>query len=212
MSDDSRDVQSKFDRPAAGTGGLPGPALPAAPTVPAAPADAAPVATALPVAPAAAAAPAPATPTAPVAVAVAPTAAAPVGPPEAPAPAAASDADAYDDVDDDTAASSRTLADRLRRLSPALVILTAGSIGSLLFMARAVTSHSTPVAVLMSVGVVTGLIFGADSVISSIATYRASKNGEGGRAVLLALVGGVSAVICAGAFAGTAVMVLVLNS
>jgi hypothetical protein len=64
----------------------------------------------------------------------------------------------------------------------------------------------------MSAAVVTGLIFGADSVISSVGMYRAGHDGEGGRAVLLALVGGVSAVICAGAFAGMAVMILVLNS
>jgi len=187
MSDDSRDVQSKFDRPAVPLTGLPRAALPDAPTVPAvpaAPADAAPVAPASPAA-------------APVAVR---------------APAAEPDAEDDADEDEDEDELPHTLADRLRRLSPALVILTAGSIGCLVFMARAVTSHTTPVAVLMSAGVVTGLIFGADSVMSSIATYRASQNGESGRAVLLALVGGVSAVICAGAFAGTAVMVLVLNS
>jgi hypothetical protein len=191
MIHDPQDVQSKFDRPAADAGAVPGPAaLPAPAVVPAPPAPA--VEAVVP---------------AVMATAVTP-AGAPVRSQETRAPGPA--ADGEDEVDDDVE-PLLTLADRLRRLSPALVILTAGSIGSLLFMARAVTSHTTPVAVLMSAGVVTGLIFGADSVIASVATYRAAQNGEGGRAVLLALVGGVSAVVCAGALAGTAVMILVLN-
>jgi hypothetical protein len=105
-----------------------------------------------------------------------------------------------------------TLAEKLRRLPPAPVILTAGSIGSLLFLARAVTSHTTPVAVLLSSAVVTGLIFGVDSAISSVATWRAAQDGEPARALFLALIGGVAAVVCAGAFAGTLVMILVLGS
>ncbi len=116
------------------------------------------------------------------------------------------------DSDEDEQELQLTLVERLRRLPPAPTILTAGSIGSLIFLLRAVTSHTTPVAVLMSAAVVTGLIFGADSVVSSIACWRASQYGESGRAVVLAMVGGIAALVCAGAFAGTLVMILVLNS
>jgi len=116
---------------------------------------------------------------------------------------------AEDDVEDEV---PLTLAERLRRLPPALVILTAGSLGSLFFLFRAVTSHTTPVPVLMGAGVETGLIFGADAVISSIATWRAANAGESGRAVLLALIGGISYVVSLGSFAGLVVMILVLNS
>lgn len=107
---------------------------------------------------------------------------------------------------------SPTLVERLRGLSPALVILTLGSLGSLLFMIFAVTSHTTPVPVLMSAGVVVGLIFGVDAVISTVATWRASQDGETGRAFLLAFVGGVACLLSFGAFAGVMVMLLVLNS
>ena len=73
------------------------------------------------------------------------------------------------------------------------------------------TSHTTPVAILLGAGVVTGLVFGLDAVIASVATYRRSQDGETGRAVLLALVGGIAAVICASALAGSLIMVLALN-
>jgi hypothetical protein len=126
------------------------------------------------------------------------------------APATTPDADTDEEFDEDDV--PLTLVERLRRLPPAPVILTVGSIGSLLFLARAVTSHTTPVAVLMSSAVVTGLAFGLDAVIASIATWRSGQDGESGRALLLAVVGGVSALICAGAIAGTLVMILVLNS
>jgi hypothetical protein len=105
-----------------------------------------------------------------------------------------------------------TIRDRLRHISPALATLTVGSIGSAFFLARAVTSHTTPVAVLLSAGVVTALAFAMDTSICSAATYRASRDGEAGRALLFAVLGGVSAVICALAISGTLVMILVMNS
>jgi hypothetical protein len=132
---------------------------------------------------------------------------APYAAPLGPEPAAT---DLESDSDDE--GPPPTLADRLRRLSPAPVLLTLGSIGSLVFLGLAMTSHTTPVAVLMSAGVVVGLIFGANAVIASIGTWRATQDGESGRALLLAAVGGISAVISAGALAALLVMVLLLNS
>ena len=120
--------------------------------------------------------------------------------------------EADEESDDEEDEMSLTLVERLRRLSPALVILTVGSIGSLVFLLRAVTSHTTPVAVLMSAAVVTGLVFGADAIFASVVTWRASQNGDSRRALLAAVVGGVSSLICLGAFAGMLVMILVLNS
>jgi fucose permease len=116
------------------------------------------------------------------------------------------------DSDFDDQGPPPTLVDRLRRLSPAPVLLTLGSIGSLLFLGVAMTSHTTPVAVLMSAGVVTGSIFGANAVIASRGTWRATQDGESGRALLLAAVGGISAVVSAAALAALLVMVLLLNS
>ena len=141
---------------------------------------------------------------------------APVAPYVAPyvAPPRAAPSVAPADLDSDYEAEEHppTLAARLRRLSPVPVLLTLGSIGSLVFLGLAMTSHTTPVAVLMSAGVVVGLIFGANAVVASIGTWRATQDGESGRALLLAAVGGTSAVISATALAALLVMVLLLNS
>lgn len=114
-------------------------------------------------------------------------------------------------VADDEAKIPLTFADRLRRLSPALVILSILSIGSLAFLAFALTSHTTPVPVLLSSAVVTGLAFAVDATVASFMTWRAGQNGEGGKALLLALIGGMSAVVAAGAFAGTLILALLLK-
>jgi hypothetical protein len=201
MSDDTREAQSKHDRPAAGSGM--GPVAPEPTQVklarPAPPAISAP--------PAAASTSAvpnlPAVPRVPFVPAGSPLS---VAPPR-PGVLAGDDAD-YPDEDD----YPPTFSERLRRLRPAPVILTVGSLGSLFFLLRAVTSHTTPVAVLMSAGVVTGLIFGVDSAIASIATYRATQVGNTARAVVLAVVGGIAGVFCAAALSGVLVMILVLNS
>jgi hypothetical protein len=203
MSDDPREVQSKFDRPAASTS-LPKPAQVAPAVVPpVAPAVVPPVAPAVvpPVAPAVV------PPVAP-AVAPAPFGRSPSGFVSFPPPAPGTDADADYDQDD----LPLTFVDRLRRLSPALAILTVGATGSLLFLLRAVTSHTTPVAVLLSAGVVTGLIFVVIAVTSSVGTWRASQDGRVGRALALALVGGFGYLVAFGALAGVLVMILVLNS
>jgi len=167
MSEDRRQGQSKFDRPAAASGLTRPPAPPAS-------------------------------------VAPAPPAAAPTRP--------VADAEPYDDSEYEEDEMPPTLVERLRRLSPAPVILTLGSIGSVVFLFFAVTSHTTPVAVLLSAAVVTGLIFGADAVIASVVTWRASQSGETGLAFLASIVGGVASLVCFGAFAGTLVLILVLNS
>ena len=129
--------------------------------------------------------------------------------------AGASEADDDEaDFDDDVLAPEIpvTLADRLRRLSPALVLLSIGSIGSLVFLAFAMTSHTTPVPVLLSSAVVTGLAFTVDAVVASFMTWHAGQDGEARKALLLAVVGGMSAVIAAGAFAGTLILALLLGS
>ena len=111
---------------------------------------------------------------------------------------------------DDRPASQLTLKDRLRRLSPVYATLTVVSIGSVIFLSLAMTSHTTPIAVLLSAGVVTFLAFGLDAAICTVAAYGAGRREEAGRALLFALLGGVSAVICALAMAGTLIMILVL--
>jgi hypothetical protein len=156
----------------------------------------------------------PAVPASP-AVPARPIAASPVAPPRPaaqpasptlPAPAA-DDYDLYDDEEE----PPTMLIDRIRSLSPAFVILTGGSLGSLIFLLLAMTSHTTPVAVLMSAGAVTGMIFGVDSVISSIFMWRAGQNGRLLRALLLSLIAGIACVVSFAAFAGVLVLGLLLS-
>jgi hypothetical protein len=117
-----------------------------------------------------------------------------------------------DDEDDGEDEHVPTWAERFRRLSPAFVILGIGSIGALIFLVLAMTSHTTPVAVLLSAGVVVTLAYLADAVIASIATWRAAvQDQDPGRAVLLAVVAGGSAIVCAGSLGATTVLLLVLN-
>jgi hypothetical protein len=105
-----------------------------------------------------------------------------------------------------------TWGERFRSLSPALVTLSIGSVGALLFLIFVMTSHTTPVAVLLSAGVVVTLAFAADAVIASVATWRAAVWDEDpGRALLLAVLAGGSAVVCAGSLGATTVLLMVLN-
>jgi len=226
MSQSPRKPQSKWGTPQEAPSGIPPKSevapnaqLPGAvPTQPAPAANPAPPAAA----PSAWPDPAPVTPIA-VPVAQVPPVAVPQTPPEqvvgapvlaapvaAPGLADAEDSPAAGSAFDDRAASQLTLTDRLRRLSPVYATLTVVSIGSVIFLSLALTSHTTPIAVLLSAGVVTFLAFGLDAAICTVASYAAGQREEAGRALLFALLGGVSAVICALSLAGTLIMILVL--
>jgi hypothetical protein len=214
MTDEGRESQHKSDRRAPSAGNLFDPAAPRPASRPASP-------------PARPDGPAPSAATPPIATppaATPPTWTPPVAPtrpqytpPDGPAasaarPPAATDEDDLDGDELETEEPPLTLADRVRRLQPAPVILTIISVGAFVFLARAMTSHTTPVSVLLSAGVVTCLVFGIDAGVASVATVRASRGGLTRRALLLSAVGGVAALISAGAFAGVLVLVLVLNS
>ena len=195
MSDDRRPDQSKFDR-SASTGPLqPAAAPPPIPPPPGPVPQSGPAATPQPE---------------PVIPAPQPIVEAIRSQSSIPVPVIGDDAGEDSDLEEDEMAP--TMIERVRRLQPAPVVLTAGSLGSLAFLLMSVTSHTTPLGVLMSAAVVTGLIFGADAIVASRATWRASQDGETGLAFLLAFIGGLSSLIGLGALAGTLVMVLVLNS
>jgi hypothetical protein len=104
-----------------------------------------------------------------------------------------------------------TLFDRIRRLQPVPVVLTICSVGAFIFLTQAMTSHTTPIPVLMSAGVVTSLVFAIDAGAASVGTLHASREARTRRALLLSILGGVSAIVSAGAFSGVLIMVLVLN-
>ena len=54
-----------------------------------------------------------------------------------------------------------------------------------------------------------GLVFAALALAGLISTYRAASEGDGGRAFALAILGGLSAVVAFGCFAGAVILTLV---
>lgn len=103
------------------------------------------------------------------------------------------------------------LSERLKRTPPALVILTVAAIGSWGFLAWQLASRTAPISVLTSCAVVTGLVYVAVTIVCAIATYRAGSEGRIGRALLLAFIGGVAAIVAALSFAGALVLFLALG-
>jgi uncharacterized membrane protein YbhN (UPF0104 family) len=112
----------------------------------------------------------------------------------------------WDDFDEAPAARQPLMA-RLRRLPPFVVLLSAASFVSVAFLALSVTQRSIEIPVLIAAAVVTGIVFAADTVALGRGTYLAGDDGQGGRALLLALAGGAAAVIAGLSFGAAAVMV-----
>jgi hypothetical protein len=121
------------------------------------------------------------------------------------------DLHAEDVVDEDELEPSLTLAQRLKRIPPALVILGLGAIGSAVFMAVEVASHTAPVPVLTSAGVATGLIYVAVAIVAGVASYNAAREGRAARSYVLALVGGSAAIVACGSFAGALILFLAVG-
>jgi hypothetical protein len=102
-----------------------------------------------------------------------------------------------------------SLAQRLRRLPPVLLILGSSSAAILVLIAIAIAAHTTPIPILTAAAVVAGIIFALDTVVAGVATYQAGREGYTGRALLLALVGGCTALASSVSFAVAAIMALV---
>jgi hypothetical protein len=82
------------------------------------------------------------------------------------------------------------------RITPMLVVLVIALIGSLAYIAFALTVRdTTQIPMLVSGAVVLGVVFIALAVAGAIRTYQAGVEGRGGRAFGLALGGGVAAMI-----------------
>ena len=89
-----------------------------------------------------------------------------------------------------------------RRISPGLVFLSIGVIGSIIYFAYAVTVREPSQIPLLASGlVVLAIVFGALAVYSLRETWRAGGDDRGRRAMLYAVVGGVAAMVTAGCVA-----------
>jgi len=120
--------------------------------------------------------------------------------------------DGLEDEEPEGAARERiSLAERLKRTPPALVILALAAIGSTGFMAFELATRTAPIAVLSSGAAVMGLCYIAIAIVCAVATYRSAAEGRTRRAFLLAFIGGSAAIVAASAFAGGLLLVLALG-
>ena len=96
------------------------------------------------------------------------------------------------------------------RLTPTRVTLAIALLGSVAFLLYAVTVRDASQIPLLSSGAaVLGLVFSALAVGGAISTYRSGRAGQSGRALLMALMGGLAAVIAFGCFSGAVILALV---
>jgi hypothetical protein len=110
-------------------------------------------------------------------------------------------------------AAAPTRATGGRRISPGVIFLVVAIVGSIIYMAYTVTVRDTSqIPLLASGAVVLALVFGALAAYSLRATWRAGMDGRGGRAMLVALVGGGAAIAAAGFAAGAIILFQVASS
>jgi hypothetical protein len=94
-----------------------------------------------------------------------------------------------------------------RRISPGIVFLAVALIGSLIYLGFAITVRdASQIPLLASGAVVLALVFGALAIYSLRATWRAGNENRGGRALLIALVGGCAAIAAAASLAGALIL------
>jgi hypothetical protein len=98
------------------------------------------------------------------------------------------------------------------RITPTRVVLLVALVGSLAYLAFAITVRdASQIPMLSSGAAVLGIVFGALAVLGAVSTYRAGVDGRNGQAFTLAVLGGVAAMIAAGCFAAAIVLGLVLQ-
>jgi hypothetical protein len=95
-----------------------------------------------------------------------------------------------------------------RRVSPGAVFLFIAVIGSIAFTAYFLTvREATQIPLLAAASVVLAIVFGALALYCLRSILRAGRErGNGGRIVLVALVGGFAAIAAAGAAAGAIIL------
>lgn len=108
--------------------------------------------------------------------------------------------------------SAREPARRGGRISAGAVFLVIALVGSVAYVLFAVTVRdASQMPMLASATVVLGLVFGALALYCLRSTWRAGTQGRGGRALLVGVIGGLSAIAAAGAIAGAFIMFSLAN-
>ena len=98
------------------------------------------------------------------------------------------------------------------RLTPVRVTLGIALIGCLgLVTYGLVARDATQIPVLTAGEFVTGIVFALLALAGAWAAFSRARGGQSGRALLYAILGGVAALLSAGAFAGAVIQALILN-
>ncbi len=99
------------------------------------------------------------------------------------------------------------------RITPVRLALAVALVGSGLFnlLAVVIVRDERQIPMLSAGFGVMGIVFAALALGGAIATFRAGSEGRSGRALLLAVAGGVAAVAAAGCFAASVILALVLE-
>ena len=93
------------------------------------------------------------------------------------------------------------------RITLGVVFLAIAVIGSIAYLAYAITVRdAAQIPLLASGAVVLGIAFGALAVYCLRAAWRAGQEGRGGRALLIGLIGGGAAMATAGCLAGALIL------
>ncbi len=96
------------------------------------------------------------------------------------------------------------------RITPTRATLGVAIGGSALFVLYGIFARDATQIPMLSAGfAVLGIVFSALALAGAMATYRSARDGEGGRAFGLALLGGLAALVAAGSLATAAVLALV---
>ncbi|MDH4142409.1 MAG: hypothetical protein OEV61_07345 [Chloroflexota bacterium] len=96
---------------------------------------------------------------------------------------------------------------RGRRLSPGVVFLTVALLASVAYVLYAITVRdASQIPLLASGAVVLAIVFAALTAYSFSATLRAGREGQGGRSLLIGLVGGLAAIATATCLAGAFIL------
>jgi hypothetical protein len=99
---------------------------------------------------------------------------------------------------------------RGRLVTPIRLVIVVALIGSLAYLAYALTVRDTSqIPMLASGAAVLGIVFLILAVSGARGTVEAGRAGRGGKALVVAMLGGIAATIAFGCFAGAIVLALV---
>jgi hypothetical protein len=100
-----------------------------------------------------------------------------------------------------------------RRITPGVIFLAIAVVGSIAYMGYAITvREASQIPLLASGAVVLGIAFAALAVYCLHEVLQAGTDGRGGRAMVLALVGGGAAIATGGCFAAAIILFQLASS